>query len=393
MNSQQKFIISLIRSALSEEKIEYDELPDFDKVSRIAGQHSIINLIYAGLLNNDLLGVYDVPNPFFNRVCSNILLSEQQMFFYSKIKREFEKNGIDFLPLKGLKLKQLYKKPDFRSMGDIDILIKTEQYEKVRKIFLDLGIAEGEESDHEFIWKEKNIRIEMHKRLIPSNNTDYVKYFGTGWQFARKVNENSFEYAMSPDDEYVFLFTHLCKHFRESGIGLKHFVDLYVFEKANTLDFEYIAEKLKSLDLYEFYQNVRKVLNVWFLNEESDEKTDFITDYVFSCGNFGTDQNRVFARALVASSENGSFESGKRTLFFRLVFPTFSHMKQKYPILEKAPILLPFTYLGRWFEAVFIKKGTVSHYKNELDNQTQENIDKYKENLNFIGLRYNLDKK
>ena len=35
-----------------------------------------------------------------------------------------EENGIDYLPLKGYNLKKLYPKPELRTMGDADVLIR-----------------------------------------------------------------------------------------------------------------------------------------------------------------------------------------------------------------------------------------------------------------------------
>ncbi len=393
MDSAQRFIISLVKSALTGEKTEFTYKPDFDTITTVGKKHSITNLLYVGLEKSKLLSEYIIPESFSDKVSSNILISNKQEFYAEKMKSEFEKNGIDYMVLKGLNLKKLYPSSVMRSMSDIDILIRENQYEKVRDVLTKLSFTEGEESDHEHIWTGNKVYLEMHKRIIPSNNTDFIKYFGNGWDFAKKKSEKSYEYVMSCDDEYVFLFAHLSKHFRESGIGIKHFVDLWIYKNSFELNENYICDKLKILDLYDFYLNVLRTLKVWFENAQSDSITDYITDYVFKCGNFGTDENRTYAKALVASFESGSVESGKKKLFWRLVFPEFSHMKQKYPILNKAPVLLPAMYISRWFEAVFVKKGTVKHYKNELNAQTEENVNKYKQNLENIGLRYNLDTK
>jgi len=50
----------------------------------------------------------------------------------------------------------------------------------------DLGYEELYESDHELVWNHDLMRIELHKRLIPSYNKDYYQYYGDGWQLAKK---------------------------------------------------------------------------------------------------------------------------------------------------------------------------------------------------------------
>ena len=97
----------------------------------------------------------------------------------------FEANGIDYLPLKGCILRSLYPSPELRSMGDIDILIKIEQYKQIRSLLTVHGFRKGYESDHEYAWDKNDVHIELHKRLIPSYNKDYYAYYGDGWQLAK----------------------------------------------------------------------------------------------------------------------------------------------------------------------------------------------------------------
>ena len=68
-------------------------------------------------------------------------------------------------------------------MVDADVLVKTEQYPKIKNIMSSLGYCETKESDHEYIWDKKGFfHLELHKRLIPSNNEDYYSYYGDGWK-------------------------------------------------------------------------------------------------------------------------------------------------------------------------------------------------------------------
>ena len=56
-----------------------------------------------------------------------------------------------------------------RTMGDADILIKTEQYERIVPIMNRLGYLPGVESNHEYVWDKKNmLHVELHKMLIQS---------------------------------------------------------------------------------------------------------------------------------------------------------------------------------------------------------------------------------
>jgi len=73
----------------------------------------------------------------------------------------------------------------------------------------------------------------------------------------------------------------------------------------------------------------------------------------------------------------------------RLLFPEFKIMKEKYPILKKAPILLPATWMVRIFKDIFSKETTV---KNRLDTMKKiqeadlEEAKKIKEIYQKLGI-------
>jgi len=387
MDLNEKCVISLIKSAITGEEIVFSDDCNINKILKIANKHAVLNLVVDGLSNckKDSL----ISDKALNDLCSGMSLSKKQIHAAEKLKNEFEKNHIDYMFLKGLNLKNIYPKPENREMGDLDILIKTNQYELIRKILINLGYDEKEESDHELIWCKGDLYLELHKHLIPTNNKDYIKYFKNGWQFAKIVSDDSCEYCMSPDDEYIFLLTHLAKHFRDGGIGIRHFVDLWIYKNKYSLNNEYIEKKLALINLNEFNANVNKTIDVWFNGVETDKKTEFITRYVLSSGTFGSNVNHIYSDGLVAMLKNGSVAAGRKDTVFRLIFPTYKRMAQKYPILEKFPFLLPFSYFPRWYEAIFIRKGIITKYRGEIKQQTEENVLNYMNNLKYMGISFN----
>lgn len=54
------------------------------------------------------------------------------------------------------------------------------------------------------------------------------------------------------------------------------------------MDWTYINKVLEQLNLYEFHQNTIDTLDVWFNQKPDTEKTNLITDVIFSSGQFGT---------------------------------------------------------------------------------------------------------
>ena len=156
-------------------------------------------------------------------------------------------------------MKQRYPKHEFRPMADADILIREEQYEQIRPLMRQLGFYEGVESNHEYIWDSVSLHVELHKRLVPSYNKDYYAYFGDGWRLA--TGHKGTRFFMTPEDEFIYLFVHLAKHYRDGGVGCRQMVDLWVQRRSFPgLDEDYLRRELRKLHLLEFYDNVHKTL-------------------------------------------------------------------------------------------------------------------------------------
>ena len=391
MTDQQSVFLKIIKSAVTGEHFTVPNniiSPEF--LTATARRHHIESLVYYGLLNCGCNAFTESFSSFNDIVMKNIYIDQKQQFLLNVIKRSFTENEICFSVLKGPRMKEIYPKSDMRSMVDLDILIKMKQYKKIKPLLLDLGFVESEESLHELIWYYQDLKIEFHKHLIPSNNKDYFAFFGDGWDFVKPTAENPFEYEMTRNDEFLFLFVHIAKHFRDSGIGIQYFVDLWLYLKHYSVDGDYLENALERLNLTTFYHNFLATLSVWFEDKESTELTDFITDYVFNSRVRGTARNSVLSTGLLAK-KYGTVVSGRSLNFLRLVFPDFRRMTVKYPVLKKFPVLLPFCYICRWIEAVFFRKDVIAQHNRELKIQTDENIKKYEEDLKYMGIEYRLD--
>ena len=294
------------------------------------------------------------------------------------------------MPLKGTVLKKLYPKSDMRPMGDADILIKPEQYEKIIPIVSALGFESGGESDHELIWKKKSLFLELHKHLIPSYFKDYYAYFGDGWGKAHLTEKSTCRYEMSQEDTFIYLFSHFAKHYRDGGIGIKHLTDIYIYRKKYPqMDDEYIKYELEKLKLNEFYQNILVLLECLFESEEFDEKSAFIFKVILNSGAFGTSEAKSLSKAVKASKTAGSAKGGKSRRLRQIFFPSVEAMRKRYPILNKLPVLLPFMWFSRGLETVFFKNQKLKENMATMKNITADKIDSYQQSLLYVGLDYN----
>ena len=388
MTEQQSGLILLVKSALTGESYHLPEDLDIAEVFRIAKGHGVDVMAYYGALHCGVDTKIPVMREAQMRTYQSISASEIQMAETRRVLDAFEAHGIDHMPLKGVLLKSLYPETEMRKMGDADILIHEERYEPIRSIMKELGFTEKYESDHEFAWLRKSVCIELHKRLIPSYNKDYYRYYGDGWKLAKPIEGRAFRYGMDPQDELIYLFTHFAKHYRDAGIGIRHFVDFWVYRKHHPeLDEGYIRKELTKLQLLDFYDNIMNTLSVWFENAPGDEKTEFITQFIFTSGEFGKSYNSSISSALKGAKEGQSVQEVKRNRVFRALFPRYVVMSRKYRILKKAPVLLPVMWVVRIFQQMF-HMGKLRRFMNERMKVETSEVSAYQQSLNYVGLDF-----
>ncbi len=384
-------ILTLINNALNGTKNPLPEDFNYSKLYNFAVRHQIMSLIYCGGAYNPEFISNDIDGNLRYSTLYTTVAGEKQFYEAEKVFAAFEENGIDYMKLKGVKLRDLYPRSEMRIMGDTDILIRKEQMDEIENIMQSLGYAHIITSNHEWIWGKGECQLELHKKLIPSYVKSFYSYFGSGWDFAKKVTPESFEHEMSPEDEFIYLFAHFAKHYGCSGIGIKHTVDLYLFlQKHSSLDFAYINAQFEKLGILKFFENVKEMLDVWFENAPCDEISEFLTNKIFANGAYGTQTASLTSQAAMLSKGTNA-KVAKLKKFMRLLFPKYKHMCPSYPWLKGKPLLLPVAWLYRIVTVLLFKRDSITKHKSNMKIINKGNIDSYRAELDMVGLNFDFE--
>lgn len=384
-------IITLLNNALKGENQPLPEGFDYSKVYDFGIKHQILPMLFYGGAENPEFMASDTEGKILFGTMQLTALSENQLFKIDELCKAFDKNGIEYLKLKGSIIKRLYPKHEMRVMSDADILIREGQYDSIKTALTELGYTFKYTSDHEIVWNKDELTIELHKRIIPSYQKDFYAYFDNGWKLAKKKDENTSEYVMTLEDEFIYLFTHLSEHYREAGIGIKHMTDIYLFLREHSeIDLEYVYAGLEKLQLLSFFKNIKKTLDVWFNSAECDEISEFITAKIFNDGVYGTRINKLKSEAVKYSK--GTDENGaKRKKRWRSIFLPYKTMCNIFPVLTKAPILLPFLWVWRLIRAVLFRRDKIKQINDNINSYSQETINEFQLELNYVGLDFNYE--
>lgn len=318
---------------------------------------------------------------FKDKYNQGILNNAAQQYYFEMVKNALEKNGIDYLPMKGMIMKTLYPSGDLRCSSDIDIYVGRENAERCKSIMENLGFINSSFGD---LHPSDNYRIdkfsyiELHRKLI---NNKYKWQNECNKITDRIINKQGHEYVMSDEDFYIFMVCHIAKHVSFGGSGIRAVLDVWLYlQKFKNMDWNHINDILEKCDLTEFHQNLIKLTEYWFEDREADEKIKKLSIYIAKSGWNGIEEQ--FESAQV--NEIAGIESSRTILklksYAHAMFMTREFMEDRYKILKKYPFLLPYFWGKRALNAVFNRRETI---KNVLHSQDNVNLEKAQEINSF----------
>ena len=361
-----RYIISLIRALLNETQPE--EKPDdisFEDVYSMAKKHHVRNMCFYAL---EKPGV-KIPRELYEKWKKHVIISEAQSAVQlserSSVITAFMDAGIDCMPLKGCFLKEMYPKPEYREMADLDILVRSDSFEQVAQVMERLGykLTNHEEySIHDVYSKPPFMTVEIHRQLLPEDfkeqnslNAESLPIMTDPWKYVLET-EKPHVYKLTPEDTYIFLILHLAKHYNVSGIGIRQFSDIWLYGKKHSLDKEYIYQTLSQAGMDGFCKKTENLLRVWYEDMEMTGELEEMESYVFSSGVYGNTTNKVVNKLKVFQDSNPSKHSSAGYIWYRM-FPSMDFMKSHYSYVKKYPVLLPVGWAHRLFIKTFEKES------------------------------------
>lgn len=375
MNEFQKNYIALIRASLTEEIPAISHDFDYSRAFGLAQEFGLTSLLYRGARKDPAFASYPGKLAIVKQSCREIATNKSQMKIINSISQSFSAEGLDYCLLKGSEVKGLYPSPELRPMGDIDILIRKEEYEKIEKNMEKCGLAFWHETSHDYAWTSSDgTKIELHKSLFDPWDSEHWSYFDNIWDHVDA-------HYLKPEFSYLYQLVHFAKHTYGGSAPMKHIIDLYLYRKAHLeLDMDYIERELETLQLTEFHRLILKVIDVWFYNGFSDEAADMLMDMAFYAR-----ERRNGEEKSVCGVNNVNIKSKFMIMISRLFLPR-SKMALSFPILNKHPYLLPFCWIKRivlFFTSrrEYAIKGIKDVKALDFEEYTQ-----YKKRIKMLGL-------
>lgn len=302
----------------------------------------------------------------------NILLDAER----TQILSYFEQNGIWYMPLKGIILKDMYPKVGIRQMADNDILYDSSFQMQVKEYMESKGYKTESvgKGAHDTYHKPPVYNFELHTMLYPElTDKNIHAYYADVKSRLVKDTDREYGYHFTDEDFYIYMTVHEYKHYSGGGTGLRSLLDCFVYVRAkgDGLDWDHISRELEKLGLKDFERSSRELCMKVFSGTEppamSDNEREMLEYYLLS-GTYGTEKNHVENNMKKFSEKTGS--KSKFRYIMRRIFPELEVYKEHYPFFYKHRILLPIGWLYRLFKGIILKsRRIINELKIVADNK------------------------
>lgn len=318
LDINQQAFLALLQAGLWEREVRlalYDKI-DFYEIYKLSEEQSVMGLVLSGLEHADMKPTQELLLQWIGEVQvidqQNCAMND----FVAKLNEKLRKAGIYSLLVKGQGIAQCYERPSWRAPGDVDLLLDNENYEKA-KIFLKSiadDVHEENSFDKHFSADVKGWVVELHgsmRSMLPINTDEEIdRIQEDAFQNRRKRiwNYNDEEiYLPCADDDVIFVFTHILKHFFHYGIGLRQVCDwcrlLYTYK--DMLDLALLKSRLKTMGLMSEWRAFGalavdylgmpvEAMPFYSSNESWRKKARRILSFIMEAGNFGHNRDTSY---------------------------------------------------------------------------------------------------
>lgn len=324
LDNNQRAFFELLRAGLWEIDARLSQYKDVDysAVMRMAEEQSVVGLVAAGL---EHVTDVKVPQQWALQFAGQTIQLEQRNkamnVFIAKLIEKLRNEDIYTLLVKGQGIAQCYEKPLWRSSGDVDLLLSVINYERAKELLCPLATDVETEYTH---FKHQGMSIDgwvvelhgtLHSRLSKrvDNGIDEVqKEVLYGKKVRSWVHGGTQVFLPSPDNDVIFVFTHILHHFFFEGIGLRQLCDwcrlLWTYK--DSLNYELLELRIRKMGLMSEWKAFAAFAVKWLgmpaeamplfedndnHNANLDKKADKIYKFVLEVGNFGHKQRRDYS--------------------------------------------------------------------------------------------------
>ena len=292
---------------------------DWEEVYRLAEKQSVLGLVAAGIesLPESERPLQGVVLQFVGATLQLEQRNRAMNEFISRLTNELRTKDIYAILVKGQGMAQCYERPFWRTCGDVDLLLSKANYEEAKKYLHPKASNTEKEYSH---FKHQGMTID--EWVVELHGTLHSRLSGRVDKMIDEVQSNVFNYGKvrswqngktqvllpAPDEDVVFVFTHILHHYFFEGIGLRQICDwcrlLWTYQ--DQIDENLLEVRLSKAGIMSEWKAFAAMVVDWLgmpkeamplydADEKWSKKAERVLRFVMKVGNFGHESRRNYS--------------------------------------------------------------------------------------------------
>lgn len=376
MDCNQELLVKFLSKAIRNQNshILYSNDIDWESIFYEAKKHDVQTLLYP--VFKEFCMKYDNNNILLSTWRKSALMEGvnqlQQIEEAAQIIKHLNIANISVIALKGLILRNLYPKPELRTMTDVDLLVQNKDLKHATAILLQRGyFKEGISGKHISFQNENYLTVELHNSLFGYEIKNILKFDKEVWSNTDYTEICGIPVlSLKPKAQLIHLCLHMATHFICGGFGLRQLCDLTLFVErfGENIDWTSFCNKLKDLGIEKFTNVIFLICNKllemelpYYIDECTSNDFTYISLFVDDILNGGTFGKSTMSRAKTSIWVRNSLYSRKYkynsfiNYLFLLLFPPFETLSQNYSYCKRSRFLIPIAWIHRLTFGIFRK--------------------------------------
>lgn len=310
MNDTHAAVLAMLRAALFDRPLDLPGELDWAAADQELRLQGVL------MLCGDVTAQLDsVPDELQTKW--SCMLVQQIKRYYAIMARQSElvsllrEAGIEPVILKGTATAAYYPKPEYRPIGDVDLMVRPEQYEDALRLMLENGyqaVHQYDVADRHVEMLKAGVYFELHRYFATYHDAEHASamdaaiYAAMDAPVVRESEGYSFP-ALPPLAMGLLLLEHINHHI-VAELGLRQVSDWAVFVSRQVND-EYWSSEFcaaaRSVGLETLAVTVTRMCQIYLGLPEEDctwcagadaRLCDELMEYILECGEFGRKEER-----------------------------------------------------------------------------------------------------
>ncbi len=300
---------------------------DWDSLIKLSREQAVLSLVGSGMDYLRLKGVVfeDLSGEQNKAIIRNVMSTQEYSGrmegFISKLFASLQRKGFKPVLLKGMGVAQCYVRPELRSLGDVDILLNGDEYDRGVDFVSPHASKVFDEDKY-----DRHIQMIIGKVYVELHGTMHVHLGRKTDSLMDHIQETMFKteaFRMwsvtpscviplpGPTEDVLYIFCHILQHLTNLGIGLKQVCDLcrLIYTNRDKIDENALRAHLEQIGYIEQWRTFAVLMEEYLcmpkgvipftgpnVSLKYRKKARRLMEYILHTGNMGKNRDVSYRR-------------------------------------------------------------------------------------------------